>query len=71
LHALSPLAVLARGYALVHHERRVIRSVEEIAPGQKIGVRMNDGTLRCEVQAVRRKPIGETTADAAAQEGIQ
>jgi exodeoxyribonuclease VII large subunit len=44
LHALSPLNVLSRGYALVQtKENHVIRSASEIKKGQKLKLRFSDG----------------------------
>lgn len=48
LGALSPLAVLGRGYALVRDERGVLlRSAREARVGGKIDVRLAHGALRC------------------------
>lgn len=48
LHALSPLNVLSRGYALVQLEdasgaRRVIRSAKDVSPGAELILRFVDG----------------------------
>lgn len=48
LHALSPLNVLSRGYALVQAEgksggRKVIRSAKEVMPGAELVLRFSDG----------------------------
>ena len=44
LSSLSPLDVLLRGYALVRDERgRVVRSPVDVAPGERIRVRVADG----------------------------
>ncbi|MCS7078467.1 MAG: exodeoxyribonuclease VII large subunit [Chloracidobacterium sp.] len=46
LEALSPLRVLARGYAIVRHpDGRLIRSVADIQPEQMFHVRLADGEL--------------------------
>lgn len=53
LHALSPLAVLERGFALVRHdeeERRVVRSAKELSPGDSVRVRFFDGEVRARVR---------------------
>lgn len=58
LEALSPLRVLARGYALVHHpDGRLIRSVADIAPEQPFRVRLADGDLHGRAEAVA--PLSE------------
>ncbi|MDO4589771.1 MAG: exodeoxyribonuclease VII large subunit [Slackia sp.] len=50
LHDLSPLAVLARGYAVARDERgRVISSVHAVEAGEHIEVSVSDGSLRCTV----------------------
>ncbi|MDP9039719.1 MAG: exodeoxyribonuclease VII large subunit [Acidobacteriota bacterium] len=50
LAALSPVAVLDRGYALVYSaEGRLLRSAAETAPGQTIRARLGRGSLAAEV----------------------
>jgi exodeoxyribonuclease VII large subunit len=50
LEALSPLAVLSRGYALVYAaDGKLLRSVSETAAGQTIRARLAHGTLEAEV----------------------
>jgi exodeoxyribonuclease VII large subunit len=46
LHALSPLNVLSRGYALVRTpEGHVVRSANEVKKGQKLSLRFSDGEM--------------------------
>ena len=52
LDALSPLKVIARGYSLAEKNGAVLRSVEEVRPGDKIGLRMRGGKLDCMVEGV-------------------
>ena len=53
LEALSPLAVIARGYAMAcDGEGRVVSSVDAVAPGDRLAVRVADGTIDCAVEAV-------------------
>lgn len=53
LQALSPLAVLGRGYALVQDEQgRVLRQAEQIGTGEKIKVRLGQGRLEAVVEEV-------------------
>ena len=53
LDALSPLAILARGYNLTYSENnRLISSVAEVKSGDKISVLMNDGSLFCNVDEI-------------------
>jgi exodeoxyribonuclease VII large subunit len=52
LQALSPIRVLARGYALVYAENgMLLRSSSETAPGQEIRARLASGTLSAKVTA--------------------
>jgi len=45
LKALSPLAVLQRGYAVVRHEKTnaIVRRVKQVKAGDKLRVRVSDG----------------------------
>jgi exodeoxyribonuclease VII large subunit len=53
LDALSPLAVLGRGYALAQRaDGRVLRTSRGVAAGEGVRVRLADGALRCRVEAV-------------------
>jgi exodeoxyribonuclease VII large subunit len=60
LHALSPLAVLSRGYAIVTRagERKPLLSSAEAEIGQLLRVRLHRGGLRCEVRE-REEPARE------------
>ncbi|HUH91050.1 MAG TPA: exodeoxyribonuclease VII large subunit, partial [Lysobacter sp.] len=51
LEAISPLATVARGYAIVQHEDgRLVRSVLDAAPGDRLDVRLADGRLQVRVE---------------------
>lgn len=52
LESSSPLALLARGYAICHHAvtLRTMTSVADAEPGDEVLVRVFDGELRCEVK---------------------
>ena len=53
LHALSPLAVLSRGYALVQSpDGRLIRSATDTQPGQIVSARLATGSLTARVETV-------------------
>jgi exodeoxyribonuclease VII large subunit len=53
LDALSPLAILARGYNLTYSENnRLVSSVAEVKSGDKISVLLQDGSLLCDVNKV-------------------
>lgn len=48
LHALSPLAVLERGYSVARtREGKVLRRVEELPAGRTFVLRVVDGTVAC------------------------
>ena len=50
LEAVSPLAVLGRGYSITSDtENRVISSIQQLSPGQCIRTRLEDGTITSEV----------------------
>jgi exodeoxyribonuclease VII large subunit len=52
LQALSPLAVLSRGYALVYGEGgELLRDAAEVQPGQKIQARLAKGSIAAEVKS--------------------
>lgn len=50
LDAFSPLKVLSRGYSITEGDNGVINSVKDVNPGDKISIRLNDGTIRAEVE---------------------
>lgn len=50
LESMSPLKVLTRGYSMVQTERgEVVRSVSQVSLGERIRVRLSDGTLSATV----------------------
>ena len=55
LEHLSPLKILARGYAVVEKENQVIRSVDDISTGDTLELTLNDGKLTTEVIALEKK----------------
>jgi exodeoxyribonuclease VII large subunit len=53
LDAMSPLAVLGRGYALAHDARgQVLRTSRGVTAGDSVRVRLAEGALRCLVEGV-------------------
>lgn len=55
LEALSPLAVLARGFSIAQDEAgRTLLSSRDTKAGGRVRVRLNDGALRCRVEEVER-----------------
>ena len=58
LEDLSPLGILGRGYAVCYAEdgRSVVRSAQEIHPGEHVRIRMHDGSAACTVESVDMEP---------------
>jgi exodeoxyribonuclease VII large subunit len=57
LESLNPIAVLRRGFAVVSHpDGRVVRSVQQVKPGDPLDVQVSNGSF--DVQ-VRRDHRGE------------
>ena len=52
LESLSPLGVLARGYAVCWNSERtaIVRDAETVAPGERVRVTLHKGELDCEVR---------------------
>jgi exodeoxyribonuclease VII large subunit len=60
LRSLSPLAVLERGYALVlGADGGLIRSIKQVAAGDKITTRLSDGQFSSRVEEAARKKRGK------------
>jgi len=53
LHAVSPLATLDRGYAIVEHDEQVVREASELSPGDAISARLGKGSIQAEVVEIR------------------
>ena len=50
LDALSPLKVLGRGYAIAQGPGGIVKSVEDVSPGDPLRLKVSDGTLACRVE---------------------
>jgi len=60
LDALSPLAVIARGFSMVRTpDGRVVRTLAEAPPGSRIEARLGDGWLLAQVDGVRTQRLNE------------
>ncbi len=57
LHALSPLAILGRGYSICRDPvtQRLITSIIPVQSGQHIEVHLSDGQLTCTVDGIHRR----------------
>lgn len=54
LHAVSPLATLARGYAIVRTtgtKKRIVTAESQVKIGEQVEVILHQGELRCKVEA--------------------
>lgn len=55
LDTLSPLATLQRGYSIsLNHKQQILRSYQEVKVGEKIAVKLAQGTLGCEVIEIKK-----------------
>jgi exodeoxyribonuclease VII large subunit len=52
LESLSPLRVLARGYSITYRQPdgKLVRSSEDVEPGQDVRIRLAQGSLECTVR---------------------
>lgn len=57
LDAYSPLKVLTRGYAVALKEKKLLKSIEQVAIGDPITVRLQDGTLRAAVADKKKESL--------------
>jgi exodeoxyribonuclease VII large subunit len=54
LHALSPLATLERGYAIVlGPDGAVVRHARAVHPGQPVTAKLGQGSIECRVEKCR------------------
>lgn len=64
LDALSPFRVLGRGYSITQTEDgAVLSSIEQVAAGDRLRVRLSDGTLTCTTQGKEKSTHGRKEAD--------
>lgn len=55
LDALSPLKIMQRGYSLVYQQDRLVKSVESVAIGDELMVRLTDGHVRTLVTEIKQE----------------
>jgi exodeoxyribonuclease VII large subunit len=63
LDALSPLKILRRGYSIVislEPQKAVLRSSQDVDPGQQVEIRFADGSVVAEIQRILHSPQTET-----------
>ena len=61
LNAMSPLSVLARGYAIPERGGRPVTSVKALSVGDGVTVILKDGSADCRVEKLNDKAIGGIT----------
>ncbi|WP_167815226.1 exodeoxyribonuclease VII large subunit [Sporolactobacillus shoreae] len=60
LNALSPLKIMARGYSLAYNqESKLVKSVKDVAPGDPLILRMNDGRIDCQIWGIEEENENE------------
>ncbi len=73
LDLLSPLAVLARGYAVAYHEgsHRALRRADSVKMGDRVRVRLHEGEIAAVVRSTGAvAPAGPLFAEPAAEESL-
>ncbi len=55
LEHLSPLKIFSRGYALVQKDKKIVRSVDELATGDTLAIDLKDGQLETTVEKITKK----------------
>jgi exodeoxyribonuclease VII large subunit len=65
LHALSPLAILGRGYSICRDPvtQHLILSVIPVQSGQRVEVLLSDGQLTCTVEDIHKKELDHDRSD--------
>lgn len=70
LEAISPLATLSRGYAIVRSEKgHALTSVLDAEKGDKINLAFSDGELTAEIKEVKKKKGQRTSARKGTDDG--
>jgi exodeoxyribonuclease VII large subunit len=69
LDALSPLAVLARGYAIATRDGLPVLSCQELEPGDSVRVQLSHGAFRARVVELEAPSEIARGATATASEG--
>lgn len=64
LGALSPLAVLARGYSIASRGGKTVSSVKNVVEGDCVNIRVSDGEFSCTVNEIGKNRKNEQKAGA-------
>lgn len=60
LDAISPLKVLSRGYSVTTDMLdRVVSSVEQVSPDDRVKIRVSDGLITCDVKLINKEKLYE------------
>lgn len=54
LQLVSPLATIARGYGVVRHERRLVKSVRQVQAGDTISIQLDDGSIHADIVKIEQ-----------------
>ena len=54
LNALSPLAVLSRGYAITSNSKGIVKSVDDVEKNEEIDIKLFDGTIKAKAYEVNK-----------------
>lgn len=57
LDAMSPLKVMARGYAVAESDGKIVKSVNQISKDKNLTVILNDGKAECTVNSITKKVL--------------
>ena len=53
LELLNPLSVLKKGYSVVKHENKIIKSIKEVKINDELKIKLLDGELKTNVKEVK------------------
>ena len=53
LGALSPFAVMTRGYSAVFSDERAVKSVRQLSVGERVKLRLNDGEAEADIVSTK------------------
>ena len=59
LDSLSPLKVLNRGYGLVKHDNKIIKSIDDVNIDEKIDLELKDGKIKALVTYKEKNTHGK------------
>lgn len=68
LDALSPLKILARGYAVVEKEGQLVASQDSLQVGDQVGILLKDGSAQAEITQLSKEIIWNNEKDQGKEE---